>query len=366
MSSVKSIYLVRHENRFNCAVSDCSLTSDGLFSSQFELPSSLDRAINGSGTKIYCSPTLRTLQTIVFYAKDNNIKIRPDEMIYELIANRIEHYYGKTIPTMVDYNIYNHAQTAIRKAMSQIPDVQEFRETDFIKPKRLSYDELFANFIEDMTECKELLQSAQFMLNSDVHTYKRKSRDHPDILINRVMQDITDTLSLVDGVIYMMDVPKDTEMIFNRFDEIDELLLSADKALTEYDIVNFVDHKYAETADFRIADHIENCIKDNPKSESESIESLQKRIQQLVLRIVSDAEYQNAIYVSHAAPIAAIIVCLCFTMCKKTDALNILKYFSGIRSTNIVDCIKELDTQIKVGKVIKVTFCSGCVELQYF
>jgi len=74
------IYILRHEDR----TQDCSffspLTKTGLNNSV----KLIDYLKKEKITKIYCSPFIRTLQTIYPYAKNNNININLEYGLVEI------------------------------------------------------------------------------------------------------------------------------------------------------------------------------------------------------------------------------------------------------------------------------------------
>lgn len=352
-----SIHLIRHENRFNCAISDCSLTTDGLYSSQYELPDKLDQSIKTGRSdpndpiKIYCSPTLRTLQTIWFYAKNHNIKIRVDQLIYESIANRIEHYYGKSIPVTTDYNVYGHGLQLLDRAYGMCPNSDGALGLDDIDG---SSDILDTNeLVYDLKETKFLLQCAQFVLNSDVHTYRTKNQAHPDIMINRVINSVTEALTSTDCTIYALDEEEysNESQVIDDLDNICCFITNAMDALKEYNFDKYVDHTY--DSGFSIASHIESYRRDHPEATHETIDCLVMRIDTLVQNIMHDPEYQNAAYVSHASPIASIITCM-YRYIYGESWLEVVCRDMNIRASNIEECIHALDVATKVGSVLRI------------
>ena len=104
---MRTIYLIRHEKRFNDGLNECSLTPEGIKSALTKF----DTLITDKDLPIYCSPMLRTIQTIYPYAKKNNKIINLDNTLYEYIGNNISHYSMKkklpTIECLSSTNFYN-------------------------------------------------------------------------------------------------------------------------------------------------------------------------------------------------------------------------------------------------------------------
>jgi broad specificity phosphatase PhoE len=83
-----TIYLVRHEERYQHGLFDCSLTCGGICSAKYKLPNKIDI----TNPNIYCSPLLRTVQTIYPFAKKHNLKIRLEDSLYEFVNHQTSHY----------------------------------------------------------------------------------------------------------------------------------------------------------------------------------------------------------------------------------------------------------------------------------
>jgi broad specificity phosphatase PhoE len=106
------IYILRHEDR----TQDCSffspLTETGLNNS-IKL---IDKLKSENITKIYCSPFIRTLQTIYPFAKCSNIKILPEYGLSELhhqdlipkkaVGISLPEYLAKSFNSDLDYKTF--------------------------------------------------------------------------------------------------------------------------------------------------------------------------------------------------------------------------------------------------------------------
>ena len=75
------IYVVRHERRFSCPKFFTSLTPKGLENSRLLI----DKLKNLEIDQIFCSPFLRTVQTIYPYADNTNKKINIEYALYEAV-----------------------------------------------------------------------------------------------------------------------------------------------------------------------------------------------------------------------------------------------------------------------------------------
>ena len=99
------IILLRHEERYEIPLFFTSLTEKGLINSK-----NLSKKINEINPDvIYCSPFLRTIQTIKPYCLDYNKKIRIEYSLYEYIhANEFSKSNYKHDVTELNPEIYSN------------------------------------------------------------------------------------------------------------------------------------------------------------------------------------------------------------------------------------------------------------------
>ena len=91
------LYLLRHEKRYSSPAFYTSLTEAGLRNS-IKLAGSLQKY---NFDEIYCSPFLRTVQTIFPYLKKNNKKINVEYSLYESCDDKcftINNYHNESTP----------------------------------------------------------------------------------------------------------------------------------------------------------------------------------------------------------------------------------------------------------------------------
>jgi hypothetical protein len=100
-----TIYLIRHEDRYKDGFYDCSLTPNGIKNSITKID---DKILEyEKDFPIYCSPMLRTIQTIYHHANLHEKQINLEELIYEHINNNIAHYsLKKKLPTIETKNLF--------------------------------------------------------------------------------------------------------------------------------------------------------------------------------------------------------------------------------------------------------------------
>ena len=78
-----SIYVLRHEQRYGCPKFFTSLTEKGLENSQILIEKIKKLKIN----HVYCSPFLRTIQTIYPYINNIDGKIKIENSLYEAVKS---------------------------------------------------------------------------------------------------------------------------------------------------------------------------------------------------------------------------------------------------------------------------------------
>lgn len=376
------IYLIRHENRFNCAIQDCSLTSDGLYSAQFELPEKLDSIIredelSSELINIYCSPTLRTLQTIWFYAERHNKRARIENTIHETLVNNMAHYIESGVPQAYrSYNVYHYALNQLYLIYHMVPDYVRMEEHDVLFESfekvcnimdnnvvsggqqnvtmYLNRDErrlIPTQMLERLKRIKTSLQILEMSLNNDFHTMRTKGRTQPDLRVDRIMRELSSAILITDRYI------RQIESLEGKFDfinngefilcgrEISESIEEMIKDFKPFEISRIIESEYQSILDI---DGYAQKLKRN--NVVESIEHVANRADRMAERILLDAEYQDAIYVSHALPIASIIYQIYSRLGKITELQTVFN-LTGIETMNKNELIEKLDQMIGVGEI---------------
>ena len=130
------LYILRHEERTSDATFFSPLTEKGLVNSN-KLVNKLDK-LNIS--KIYCSPFIRTLQTIYPFSIKNNIKLNLEYNLIEIQHETIipPKSHGVELPLYMakQFNYNPDYLTAMKSDMINYPETfeqVEFRTKQFLK-----------------------------------------------------------------------------------------------------------------------------------------------------------------------------------------------------------------------------------------
>jgi len=137
------LYILRHEERTSDATFFSPLTEQGLLNSN-KLVNKLEKL---NITKIYCSPFIRTLQTIYpFVIKYNNIKINLEYNLIEIQHESIiaPKSYGVELPLYMAklFNYNPDYISAMKPDMINYPERfehVEYRTKQFLKALILKY-----------------------------------------------------------------------------------------------------------------------------------------------------------------------------------------------------------------------------------
>lgn len=276
------IFLVRHEERYVDGLWDCPLTPSGV---QRSCKGLLDRlvqlgACRTDGVNVYCSPTLRTVQTIVpfmqkciEYPDVKRPTIMFEDSLYELLNNKIKHYCGmKDKPKYTSTKIFYHE-------VDMINDLVNWMEKNF------------------MRSCRDRMR----ILINRVHEYSTY-----DILESNLMDMLESIMFGVDSYIISGDTTPyiETDMGINTVQTLK--YIASD--MEDVNVDKCIDETYVSVIDI---DEYYNDMKDG---ECEDKLMLQMRTNGLVEKIITDEAYQNAVYVSHSATIREILknLVLCF------------------------------------------------------
>lgn len=319
------IYISRHENRYENGLFDCSLTLNGMYNAIKETTRKLlsDKYIKDStNVNVYCSPNLRTIQTIIpfclEYSKEKKMSFKFEDSIYELLDHNIKHYYKfETKPMIKDTHFY----------YKELKYAQEL----FDKIKKCEY--LRAREI-----CEILIRS----LNDPI----TGKWDH-------IYPDVSNAIHILNMMIVEMDT-----MINNKNTDSSYALLlnyttNVIKIIKNYNVNDYIDNQYKSIIDLNTfwKNNINNCANDH-----ESNSDVIFRTSELVNEIMTNDNYKNSIYVSHSNVISS-IVCNILKYIYEGDELifNFNRFASG--------CTKETDFvnnfKTRPGQIHKI-----CIDLK--
>lgn len=331
------IFLIRHENRYPHGLANCSLTYDGIYSSQYELPQKIITKIDDSKikiTNIYCSPLLRTCQTIYPFAKNNNYLIKLDESLYELV-NKWTNHYTKMATTGLPI-LKSTTEDVICLYYNQYKSLTQIRHKINMLDKEL-FNKIWSEIdlsLHDNTkkilqEIRKDLDFFNVMMNDDRYTYISKYRYHYDPNIKCVIENITYCILFIDGI--LVGCLPDVEEINKYYSEhtcyniITTFIDDSLKLLELYNIVLHFDKSYKSI--FDISQYLVGF-------DSESFSNIIDRTSKITYNMLNLHEYQNSVYVSHLNVINAIIVNI-FKSVYNQDAL---KYLNIIFNNFIATC----------------------------
>ena len=265
-----SIFLIRHEKRNDDGLYDCSLTPDGMYRADTELSGKLlgdDTIKYLDVVNIYCSPTLRTIQTIIPFikgcvAKNKIPSLMFDDSISEVMHNNIKHYF-----TM------KH-KPRIMNASPYAPEIDILMDIiQFINAK---------DYVNSRKYTKFLISHLRGVMD-DIVSILNKNLVYFDKQLNNV--NCNDDMSN----------EADAQVICE--------LCDAEKKLESFGVNEFIDKKYTQLVDL-------NTLYSEEVSSGcteETIAMVCERTKVLVQKMISDQVYKNALYISHNTVISAIV-----------------------------------------------------------
>lgn len=320
MSNKIVLYFIRHENRYPNGLADCSLTHDGIYSARHELPKII--SAQPKIQNIYCSPLLRTCQTIYQYAKDNNHLIKLEQSLYEFVSGWTRHYsvlaQSVGVPQIKQDDekvlcLYKNQYILLLKIKQKLEQWSD-NESEKEKDNELKDTEL----ISELKELKQDFDFLNIMMNDDHYTYMTKSRYHYDNKITKIIENITYCILLIDGLIIgkmpRINIPsekKPNQILLNVVNESVRIIES-------YDIAKQIDKSYESV--IQITDFLVG-------KENETISDAIHRTKYIVDLMMESPEYNNSIYVSHLDMINTLIV-------------NVFNYVYN-DSTRALQCLNE-------------------------
>jgi broad specificity phosphatase PhoE len=260
--SAFNIYLIPDSECYGDRLIDCSLTKKGMYHADTELPSKLfdDKTISSLDiVNIYCSPTLRTIQTITPFikgcAQKNKIPVLMfDDSISDIRSDAIKHYFTmKSMPRFTEASPYNNE----------------------------------IGIIIDITCC---INNADYMT----------ARKYLKLLISVLSDVICDSVDELNKILVYIDRKiNNAQQEDNMYSDIDVMAKLCDiiEKLQSFAINQFVgDHK-----------QLINIDTYNGESGSEETpEMLIARTEAIVDKMFTDDMYKNSVYVTHISVIQAI------------------------------------------------------------
>jgi broad specificity phosphatase PhoE len=367
-------YFVRHENRFLHGLADCSLTNEGIFSAKNELPEKFNMILSDNTIKInniYCSPLLRTIQTIYPTAKLLGKQIKLEQSLYELVNSWTSHYTAfvdcnKNLP-MIDHNckstipLYFLQATHLLKIKYKLDKLSKDISLSKTWNEWIVRDDSQENiqkYNNILLELKSDLDVFLVMMNDDRYTYATKNIRkyiHDDPNISSVIQNIANCIIFIEAII-VCKIPISSTLIeiVKNLSLIDGCLLFVNESLKlmgSYNMSEILD------TDYHSIINLSNFIKGKEKeSYTDSIE----RSQPIVHNMFNLPEYQDSVYVSHQSTINAMFVSVFKTMFRtKDDALAKLNtVFNSINSSDqVFESFEDFceNNHITAGGLYKVT-----------
>jgi len=188
---VVTIYLLRHEKRYSHGLYDCSLTNEGM-------SALLAYNHHDNYKNIYCSPLLRTIQTIYPYAKKTNKLIKLENSLYEFVAHNTSHYsQWKELPKVIlnnNLNFFCNQYKLFRRIYKNLKDnsLSEMLYLPSPYPEKCLQDDLYmlANMftlLNQYENIENMLENISYCaLMQDVYMKGK----YPD---NKVLHDHKDT-----------------------------------------------------------------------------------------------------------------------------------------------------------------------------
>tara|TARA_B100000795_G_scaffold260183_1_gene235801 strand:+ start:2454 stop:3095 length:642 start_codon:yes stop_codon:yes gene_type:complete len=150
------IYILRHEDRYDQLTFDTSLTKKGLLNANNKIKYLLEKYINKENIIIYCSPFLRTIQTIYPFCKKFNLKINCENALYEFMNNDFENVFNinKKLED-IDYIKLNHPDLyeIVNKNYNTLYDLKNIN----LYEKEDKNIERSKNFLNNIKKNKDIL-----------------------------------------------------------------------------------------------------------------------------------------------------------------------------------------------------------------
>ena len=259
------IYLIRHEERYDNGLIDCSLTIKGQKNSQHHIYNILNKDEDLKKIpqiNIYCSPFLRTIQTIfpfVYHLSEKynfNNTIMLEDSLYEMMHENIEHYFKLQNKPKLNgiINFFYNEYNLIKKIHNYIIN-QKYKKAQI--------------------ECTNLLYYIQ-------SNYYEKNKIL--ILINQLI------INLDKKILATANNNECTDIINELYKEFN---------ISNMNI--YLDPHYKQL--ININNYYNNSIDLN-----ENFDMLKLRTKLLCNNMISNNSYKNGIYITHLSVIQAIII----------------------------------------------------------
>jgi broad specificity phosphatase PhoE len=324
-----TIYLIRHESRYDIPVYDCSLAPLGMFNAQTTIIEKIESIMKNKKIKnIYCSPFLRTIQTIYPFALKYNRKINIENGLYEKVSHDIKHYaLFKTLPKMnVNEEMsfyYNEHKLFMSYLSNQTNDIG------------CKYFSCLSNTINDKIT----------ILTNNKLVEKNIKQIHNDI--NRM------TYLVSFNMLHNEHELKNDDDKMKMIDECNKYNKKLCDKFEKCNMVNNIDLNYHSIID--IDDHMKNTTE-------EDNEILSSRINKLITHVINNSSYHDSLYVTHKAIIESILENLC-----NTDYFNVALIDGEQMISLDQSMIKEMLNKINIntGDIIELDILHDTLTLRF-
>ncbi|VBB18011.1 putative histidine phosphatase [Yasminevirus sp. GU-2018] len=365
-----SLHFMRHEQRYDTALIDCSLTSFGL-------SRALRKTFPGiNPNKVICSPILRTIQTVYPYVRNRGLSIKLEDSLYEMINDQSSHYnYMKYLIPKIrprsrltktdEHNMYNKLSW-FHNLYTLISEISQSVVENLSKPLKLTLIEMDNTIDIDKKKYKIVLECVRLeiarfvnMLNDFVNVLRSATPDkvgqdscngfNTAVVVSQLelsLKSASYCLLFIDGLLNgRMSIDEklyELTLKYDCYSIIRLLLQSTSCTLEQCDMYDVIDDGY------RSLINIENYVQEDV----ETFENLFHRTSKFSKAILNVDEYNNSLCVSHLSVINAIIVNI-FVDVYGGSALNELNKQFSLRSINFASFCRE--NVIKPGDVVSVT-----------
>ena len=383
MSSI-TLYLIRHEKRLAHGLYDCPLTDSGLISAIYKIAKyNFTKPFN-----IYCSPLLRTLQTIYPLAQLHNTKIKLDDSLYEYVNNWQSHYaILDDLPKIKPFQ-ENTVFDIIPNKIDKIKEVytgeskqtksyilplfcnyykELFRIIDKIIINKDTIDKAYKNIIQSLSEPCDLyvlqeIKDALNTLSSGLNVFCEISKKYPIPITQNIVQ-ISKNLNFATLSIDTILIGKNpTDVFLDNVYEIHDcftivmgLLSTCVELFEKHDIMNVIDTDYQSlisTRDF--------CV----DRKQETFEQLSSRTKPITIKMLTEEQYQNSIYVSHLSCLNAIIINIIESYCGTIeDTIVKLNEITGKKFVSYEDfCTNNV---LNMGSITRVVISEIGINISF-
>ena len=306
-----TIYIMRHENRHEDGLFDCSLTSDGMYKAIVNIPEKLnnDKYISESSTiAVYCSPNLRTIQTIYPFCSEavkngKSIKLKYEDSLYERLNYNIQHYFNLNHkPRIGNFNFYC-------KEIENLNAVLKLINVNLMDAKNM---------------CRLVIQS----IYDPVSSFENGKWNHAFPIIKTVIKKLNRAVVNIDIAQHFEIKNKKYIDLCNTI--LDDIIKIQTLLTDNFGNDQFVDREYTSLIDLDTFwdDSVIPMNDENPNA-------LLVRTTKIVHTMMTDDNYKNSIYVAHSTIISSIVCNILKWVYKDNMDENFNKFIN--------DCTSESD-----------------------